>query len=149
MKARKCSIITGLLATLFTIGCQAGGQRQIAMTNTPERKDVTPMPVRNAATSQDPLDVPLKNTVSGEHMKSFLTAYDAFMQDSLIPEEKRKIENYRIEFRETPAVYYILFFAKRDASERELDGGESKLGQDVMYTISKGDYQLKARKFYK
>jgi hypothetical protein len=143
MKARKYSLVV----ILFLIGCQAISQRQAAMTNM--KKDVTPMPIRNDATSQDPLDAPLKDTVSGEHMRAFLTAYDAFRQDPLIPEEKRKIENYRIEFRETSTVYYILFFAKRDASERELDGGESKLGKDVMYTISKGDYQLKARMFYK
>lgn len=149
MKARKSSEIAGLAVILFLIGCQAISERSATMTNTPERKDVTPMSVRNDATYEDPLNAPLKNTVSGEHMKAFLTAYDGFRQDSLIPEEKRKIENYRIEFRETPTVYYILFFAKRDVSERELDGGESKLGTDVMYTISKGDYQLKARMFYK
>jgi len=117
------------------------------MTNTPERNDAN-MFQKKDASFESPLDAPLKNTVSGEHMKAFLVAYDAFRQDQLIPEEKRRIENYRIEFRETQAVYYILFFAKRDVTERELDGGESKLGKDVMYTITKGDYQLKARTFY-
>jgi hypothetical protein len=149
MKARKCSMITGLVAISFLIGCQASSPGQVALTNRPERKEVTTMPVRDSSTSEDPLKAPLKNAVSGEHMKAFLTAYDAFRQDPLIPEEKRKIENYKVEFRETPQVYYLLFFAKRDAGERELDGGESKLGQDVMYTISRGDYQLKKRMFYK
>lgn len=148
MKARKSSMISSLVVILFLIGCQTISPRHVATTNNPERKDITPMPVGNDATSQDPLEAPLKDTVSGEHMKAFLTAHDAFRQDAFIPEEKRKIENYRIEFRETPTVYYILFLAKRDASERELDGGESKLGKDVMYTISKGDYQLKVRKFF-
>lgn len=147
MKAKKPTVISAVAVILLLIGCRPLNQRQVTMTNIPENNDANMLQKKDAS-FESPLDAPLKNTVSGEHMKAFLVAYDAFSQDQLIPEEKRRIENYRVEFRETRSVYYILFFAKRDVTERELDGGESKLGKDVMYTISKGDYQLKARTFY-
>lgn len=103
----------------------------------------------DSGTGQDPLDLPVDSTVSGEYMKAFLVAYEAFKTDPLIPEEKRRIENYGIEFRQRGDVYFVLFFAKRKPSERELDGGESELGKDVMYVIGKKDYKITTRQFYK
>jgi hypothetical protein len=99
--------------------------------------------------NQDPLNLPVDGKLNGEYMRAFLVAYEAFKTDSLIPEEKRRIENYNIEFRQSRNVYFVLFFAKRKASERELEGGESELGKDVMYTIGKEDYKIIARQFYK
>jgi hypothetical protein len=103
----------------------------------------------NRSTDRDPLELPVDSKVSGEHMKAFLVAYEAFKTEPLIPEEKRRVENYGIEFRQQGDVYFVLFLAKRKPSERELDGGESELGKDVMYIIKKQDYTIAARQFYK
>ncbi len=103
----------------------------------------------NINIDQDPLDLPVEVKVSGEYMKAFLVAYEAFKTDPLIPEEKRRIENYSIEFRQRGDAYFILFLAKRKPSERELEGGESELGKDVMYVIKKQDYKIAAKQFYK
>jgi len=98
---------------------------------------------------QDPLELPVVEKISGEYMKAFLAAYEAFMADPLIPDGKRGIENYSVEFRQRGDLYYILFFAKRKPSERELSGGESELGKDVIFTIRKTDYQIVERFFFK
>lgn len=54
MEARKSSIIPSLVVVLFLFGCQTISQRPDATTNTPERKEITPMPVGNDATSEYP-----------------------------------------------------------------------------------------------
>jgi hypothetical protein len=105
-------------------------------------------PGRDAPT-EDPTDFPVEVTVKGPQMKAFLVAYASFKDDPLIPEQKKLIENYRIEFRKHGENYYVLFSAIRKPSESELDGGESELGKDVMYTISMRDFRLVDRKFFK
>ena len=128
------------LAVLFS-QCQQ-------ITSEAGRTKMESQPTNNSA-NQDPLNLPVDGKISGNYMKAFLTAYDAFKADSLIPEDKKRIENYRIEFRQHGDVYFILFFAKRKPNERGLEGGESELGKDVMYSIRKTDYQIIKRLFFK
>lgn len=85
----------------------------------------------------------------GEYLKAFAAAHEAFKSDPLIPAEKKRLENYNVEFRQSGDLYHVLFSAKRLPHERELDGGESELGKDVMYTIRKADYQIVKRLFYR
>lgn len=106
------------------------------------------LPNRDIPTD-DPLEFPVEATLSGQQMKAFLVAYASFKEDPLIPEQKKQIENYRIEFRKHRDFYYVLFFAIRKPTERELDGGESELGKDVVYTVSAKDFRLVDKKFYK
>jgi hypothetical protein len=104
----------------------------------------------NATTSAgDPLEIPVKLKLNGEYLKVFLVAYSSFKDDPLIPDQKKQIENYQIEFRQRGDLYLVLFLAKRKPSEGELEGGESELGKDVMYTISKNDFKVVDKKFYK
>src|SRR6266571_3082051 len=62
---------------------------------------------------QDPMNLPVVNSIDGHHMKAFLTAFEAFKQDDNISLEKRKIENYDIQFRETNQYFFVLLLAKR------------------------------------
>ncbi len=104
----------------------------------------------NATTSAgDPLEIPAELKLKGEYFKVFLAAYSSFKDDPLIPDQKKQIEHYQIEFRQRGDLYFVLFLAKRKTSERELDGGESELGKDVMYTVSKKDFKVIDKKFYK
>jgi len=141
MKKRICVSIALLALVSLLMQCQK-------TTNEIGKSNMQAQPT-NFNTDQDPLDLPVEGKVSGEYMKAFLVAYEAFKTDPLIPEEKRRIENYSIEFRQRGDVYFIHFFAKRKPSERELEGGESELGKDVMFVIKKQDYKIAAKQFYK
>jgi hypothetical protein len=98
---------------------------------------------------KDPLELPVAAKVQGHFLKAFVAAYDSFKSDSMIPDSKKRIENYEIEFRQQSNWYFVLFFAKRNERERELLGGESELGKDVMYTIRKEDFSIVEKKFFK
>lgn len=100
-----------------------------------------------AQKTTDPTAVEVK--LSGEYLKAFLAAYSAFTADAGIPADKRKIENYTIQFEQNEKYYLISFFAKRLPSESELDGGESQLGKDATYAIDKQTFQFFQRGFYK
>lgn len=106
-------------------------------------------PPANKVSEQDPLDLDAEVRVGGEYLKAFAAAHEAFKSDPLIPAEKKRLENYNVEFRQSGDLYHVLFSAKRLPHERELDGGESELGKDVMYTIRKADYQIVKRLFYR
>jgi len=98
---------------------------------------------------QDPLAQPAEVSVTGEYMQAFLVAYEAFQKDVDIPREKKRIENYSIEFRQNSMSYTIFFFAKRGEAERLSPGGESSLGKDVSFRIRKKDFQVIDRLFYR
>ena len=86
----------------------------------------------------------------GEYMQVFGAAYGAFLVDADIPEHKRKVENYRIEFHKDNKHYKVSFIAKRTPSELgQLEGGESELGKDVTYVVDKKTFQVAYRIFYK
>lgn len=91
----------------------------------------------------------VRTKISGQMMKAFLVAYDAFKNDPAISQGKKRIENYDIEFSQRRKGYVVLFTARRLPSERELEGGESSLGRDVEYTVSKKDYQIVERMMFK
>ena len=91
----------------------------------------------------------VRTKISGQMMKAFLVAYDAFKNDPAISQGKKRIENYNIEFSQRRKGYVVLFTARRLPSERELEGGESSLGRDVEYTVSKKDYQIVERMMFK
>jgi hypothetical protein len=99
--------------------------------------------------SFDVLELPVASKVDGKYLKAFSIAYASFKDDALIPEDKRKLENYQIEFREQGDHCFVLFLAKRKPNERELLGGESELGKDVLYTIDCKTFALVDRKFFK
>jgi predicted small secreted protein len=105
--------------------------------------------VNETPTADDPLEIPVEVSLNGEYVKAFLAAHEAMKAESLIPEEKKRIENYIVDFRQSGSNYLVLFRAKRKPQESELDGGESELGQDVIYTVSKADYRVVKRLFYK
>jgi len=92
---------------------------------------------------------PADAKVSGEFLKAFLAAMESFKVDPQIPDGKRKIENYDIEFRQGQSSYYIYFIPRKMPFEIPAGGGESALGKWVTYEIRKTDFQITARQFYK
>ena len=106
-----------------------------------------PSPVLASGAAQNPMlqNKPPEVEVSGEYAKAFLTAYDAFKQDANIPERKKQIEQYRLEFRQDGQAYFVSFVATPVPHV----GGETDTGRDVTYALSKKDYRITSRQFYK
>ena len=95
--------------------------------------------------NQRPLEVsPPQCRIEGEFGKAFSAAYEAFRNDRDIPEGKKLIENYHIEFRQNQTAFFISFMA-----EPVHIGGESELGKDVTFAIDKKTYAIIGRNFYK
>ncbi len=99
--------------------------------------------------SQKPMSDSREVQVQGDYMKAFLVAYEAFRYDTEIPPQKRNIENYILRFSDDKNNYFVVFVAKRKPEERDLAGGESKLGKDVRYTVTKSDFRMVSRLFFK
>lgn len=134
-----------LLLVLLSVQCQ-----NPASTSN-ERKSVQPTTggvVQDSRDEQDWFNLRLDSNVDGTYMKAYLVAVESFKAETVIPEAKKSIDNYKLELRQDRDFYFVLFLAKRQPSERNLRGGESALGVDVMYTIRKTNYDLISRKFF-
>ena len=140
----------GSTVLLIIISCLIGCQK---VSPVAKQKSVQTNEAKVAAEEKsmvtDPLDLPVLSRVDGKYLKAFSVAYASFKEDGLIPESKRKIENYQIEFREQADHYFVLFLAKRKATETGLLGGESELGKDVIYTLDRNNFTITDQKFYK
>jgi hypothetical protein len=82
-------------------------------------------------------------------MKAFMVAHNAFILEQTIPERKKHIENYTIEFRQDKDAYFIYFLPKIPSSSKGIIGGETELAVSVTYAVSKNEYKILARQFYK
>lgn len=98
----------------------------------------------------DPFDLPLIFKIQGSHLKAISIVLEAFKVDSMIPENKKKLENYDIELRQDKDNYYIYFSAKSSekGNDEERLGGETSLGKSVMFVIGRKDFELKKRYFF-
>jgi hypothetical protein len=103
---------------------------------------------QDANDERDPFNLRVDSQVDGRYLKAYLVAYESFKAEAMIPEVKRKIENYGVELRQDKDFYFVLFLARRKPSEARLRGGESELGVDVMYTVRKTNYELISKKFF-
>ena len=111
---------------------------------------------QSKAAAKEPLQNPMFPTtppevrVSGDFLKAFLVASDAFKKDAAIPERKKEIGNYTFEFRQDKNAYFVYFIPKLLPNEEGTTiGGESELGRWVTYAVRKSDYTILARQFYK
>jgi len=102
-----------------------------------------------ALSQSDIWNLPIRVSITGDLLKAFDIAVIAFKEESLVPPQKRNLENYTVEFRERRGLIYVYFRAKRLPSEKQLAGGESALGKDTLYTIKKADFTIVDRKFFK
>ncbi len=87
--------------------------------------------------------------VPGELMKAFLVAYDAFLKETEIPKEKRKIENYNIGLSQKGEYYSVFLVPKLKPGEPLRPGGSTELGKAVTFKIKKENYHIIERFFYK
>jgi hypothetical protein len=78
-----------------------------------------------------------------------MSAHEAFMADTEIPSQKKKIQNYEVSFAKESGLIKIYFSAKRKPGEIESLGGESELGKDVYYLVDQDDFNIRSRKFMK
>src|SRR5262245_31188140 len=85
------------------------------------------------------------NVLKGQQLKAFLAAYESFTKDRMIPDSKRNIENYEVQFRENNEYYLVLFTIgdKGRARQSARVGGESDLTKSVVYLVSKRDFRIK------
>jgi len=95
------------------------------------------------------LESEAESTISGDFLRAFIVAYDAFKKDPDIPNTKKAIENYRVEFRQDTEFYYLTFTGSRKPGNEPRVGGESKLSKSALYKISKRGFRIVTRKFYK
>lgn len=98
----------------------------------------------------DPFDLPIISKAKGAHIKAISIAFNAFKMDSMIPEDKKNVENYDIELRQNKDNFFIYFAPYRTQEDRKIlrEGGESSLGKSVMFIIGKKDFEIKRRYFF-
>lgn len=98
----------------------------------------------------DPFKLPLVSKVTGVHLKAIAIAFDAFKVDSMIPEDKKNIENYDIELRQNKDNFYLYFAPHSTEKDRKKlqEGGESSLGKSVMFIIERRSFEIKKRYFF-
>lgn len=89
---------------------------------------------------------PLLVKFKGAHIKAFLVAYEAFKTQAEIPESKKSLENYKISIHEHDEKYYVQFLPQSTDSEVYDKGGETSLGKEVVYILTK--YDNKIIRFY-
>jgi hypothetical protein len=100
--------------------------------------------------NMDPINgKPEELSIDGEYLRAFIVAYEDFKEDNSIPFDKKRIENYNIKFKQDTGSFYILFLAKRTLQEKGSKGGSSSLGQDVEYSVTKDEYKIKRKQFFK
>jgi hypothetical protein len=86
--------------------------------------------------------------LNGEEMKAFLVAHEAFKKEPGIPPGKKLIENYNIQLQLEKDGYGVKFIPKHSPGEESTRGGETSLGKEVSFIISK-NYKFVKRFFYK
>jgi hypothetical protein len=87
--------------------------------------------------------------IPGEFLRAFMSAHEAFMADTEIPPQKKKIQSYEVSFAKESGLIKIYFSAKRRPGEIESLGGESELGKDVYYLVGQDDFKIRSKKFMK
>lgn len=90
-----------------------------------------------------------ESVYKGPLLKAFLAAYESFNKDPAIPLSKRAIENYEVQFRQNSELYFVVFTIGDKIRGSARQGGESDLTKSVLYVVSKRDYRVKSRKFFK
>jgi hypothetical protein len=93
-------------------------------------------------------NTPVEARVAGPYLKAFLVSYESFNNDPQIPEAKRPLENYDFEFRQGKTSYFI-WFIPRSAHSGPIVGGDTELGRAVTYSVSKADFRITGKQFYK
>ena len=131
-----------LTVLLSLCGCRKVGLGEV-------KKSMEVSSANASEAEQDPLKTPAEATVAGEYMRALLSAYQDFKKDPDIPAHKKNIANYTVEFRQDDQSYIIYLIPKQTTGEGPVVGGETTLGKEVSYTISKKDYKITAHYFYK
>lgn len=99
----------------------------------------------------DPFDLPLIPKNSPLRSRAVSVAIASFQSDSMIPDEKKNLDNYNVELRQNREYFFVYFSAhpsQQDESERS-KGGETSLGKSVMFVIAKQNFHMKRRYFFK
>lgn len=99
--------------------------------------------------NSDPIELPVISTVEGSHLKIISIAFEAFKTDKEIPEDKKNIEDYKVELRQNKNSFFIFFIAGMAKGEKPSFGGQTILGKDTMFIINKKDFAIKGRTFFK
>lgn len=80
-------------------------------------------------------------SVPGFYLRAFLVAHAAFTADKHLPQTKKRLENYSIEFSHTTNHYYVFFRPKASVSGR-FDGGSNEFGTYVRYRVKRKNFKV-------
>ena len=86
--------------------------------------------------------------IDGTDLRALLAAYQKFEHLTEIPAAKKKIENYSISVTDSGDAYDIVFLVKRNGTERYPLGGETELGMDVRFRVSRKTYKVIGYNFF-
>lgn len=80
--------------------------------------------------------------IPGKELKAFVVAYTDFMKSPDLSAAKKKLENYDIEIKEDEKNYIVNFHVLNTPGTITGLGGQSAIGRDEQFTISKSDYHI-------
>lgn len=87
--------------------------------------------------------------VNGSYISAFLSAYRKFLQIRDLPDKKKRLINYDLEFTQDRSNYYILFTPKYIPEDQFRVGGETALGRQTRYTVRKIDFKVIDERFFR
>jgi hypothetical protein len=91
-------------------------------------------------------------SADGAILKAFVAAYEAFTREVNLPPDKRtmvhlppekkRLENYRVEVRESNQHYIVDFHPKRVPGDEGKLGADTTLGRALRFYVRKQDYEV-------
>jgi len=84
----------------------------------------------------------LSQSISGEYMKAFVVAYDAFRKSPGLKKSKKSLDNYNLEFSEDAKNYVVHFHVKPLPGTVTGLGGETTIGREEQFTIAKSNSKI-------
>lgn len=145
MKRKKILIILSLFLQLV-ISCQ--GNRNPKMIPEDIKLEPTQAREKKAESSEKITDhIPDESEkgwkgLKGIEVKAFLIAYQSFLDDNVIPVQKKKIENYNIGIKETSKIIWVNFIPQIKIGSISPIGGVTELGSPLQYKIDKNGFKI-------
>ena len=137
-----------LLAVLTMLGALSYCQVVLLQSRDLDGRGSDSNAVRNVQTKPT-MENDAEIVVRGELLKAFQAAHTAFLQSSVIPSDKKRIENYDVRFSKAADGLVVLFVPRLKPGERLRLGGATELGMAVRFVVSTDNYRVIDMKFYR
>ena len=143
MRIIKVVFVTNLL--LF--GCTQIDDGRTRATNAEPNQSASSLQNSNTNSHTDNTSEP-EIAIEGEKLQIVYKVLAAFNTDKDIPEYKKDLSRYRLEFENKEQDYYIRLIVLRDPDQSYV-GGETDEGKDVVYRVDKRNGRIIERAFPK